>query len=62
MFAIDPDPQGLPRNVFNKHVDGLLNTGQLNPEILEYCNERQLDILNEIKKALVRISNKHENN
>lgn len=61
-LGMKADDQGLPRKEFNKHLDALLNTGQLNPEILEYMNTRQHDIINEVKKALIRLSNKNEDN
>ena len=58
MLGITPAQEPLDRNTYNKHVDKLLETGQLNPEILEFCDSRQQYALNEIKKALARISNK----
>jgi len=62
MLGIEPAREPLDRNTYNKHVDRLLETGQLNPEILEFCDSKQIFALNEIKKALVRITNKDENN
>lgn len=62
MLGITPAQEPLEKKVFNAHVDRLLETGQLNPEILEFCDSRQIFALNEIKKALVRITNKNENN
>lgn len=52
------DAQGLPRKEFNKHLDALLVTGLLNPEILEYMNLDQQRTINEVKKALIRLENK----
>lgn len=59
-LSIEPHPIGLPPREFNKHLDGLLTVGQLNPDIIPFLNARQMDILNEVKKALVRLENKHE--
>jgi len=58
MLGIEPSREPLDRKIYNSHVDRLLETGQLNPEILEFCDSRQQYALNEIKKALVSISNK----
>ncbi len=54
----DPAHEPLDRNTFNKHLDNMLITGTLNPDILCYCVYKKQRILNEVKKALVRISNK----
>jgi hypothetical protein len=59
-MGMKADQEGLPRKEFNKHLDALLNTGALNPEILEFMNTEQQHVINECKKALVRLSNKHE--
>lgn len=58
MLGIEPAREPLDRKIFNSHLDRLLETGQLNPEILEHCNSYQQNALNEVKKALVRLSNK----
>ncbi len=39
MMDIPSDPTGLPRDVFNHHLDKMLETGELNPDILPYMNE-----------------------
>lgn len=58
MLGIEPAQKPLDRNIFNAHFDRLLETGELNPEILEYCDKYQQCALNHVKKALVRLSNK----
>lgn len=61
MFSgIDPGP-GLPRKEFNKHLDALLITGKLNPDILWYCDLTQQIVLNEVKKSLKRTSETTKN-
>lgn len=59
MLDIPPHPEGLPSKIFNQHFDGLLTHGNLNPEIIEFMNEYQQNAVNEVKKALSRIENKH---
>lgn len=56
MLGIEPASEPLERDVFNRHLDHLLSTGKLNPDILPYCNSYQMYALNEIKKALKRLS------
>lgn len=58
-LGMDADPVGLPRNEFNKHLDALLTHNKLNPDILPYMSIDQQRIINEVKKALVRLS-KHD--
>lgn len=58
MMGIEPATEPLERKVYNAHLDKLLETGTLNPEILEHCDSYQQYALNEVKKALVRLSNK----
>lgn len=62
MIGIEPALTPLDRKTFNKHLDGLLTTGQLNPDILPFCDLTQTIVLNEVKKALVRLEKKDENN
>ena len=59
-MGMKADQEGLPRKEFNKHLDALLNTGQLNPEILEYCDVFQQRCYNEVKKSLTRLKSKYE--
>lgn len=54
MLDIEPSPVPLDRDVFNKHYDGLLNTGQLNPDILPLMDAWQQNAINELKKAIAR--------
>lgn len=58
MLGIEPASEPLDKKIYNAHLDKLLETGQLNPDILPYCNSYQMFALNEVKKALVRLSNK----
>jgi hypothetical protein len=55
MLGIEPSPEPMDRKTFNKHFDNLLVTGQLNPDILEFCDKWQMNALNEVKKALIRL-------
>ena len=58
MMGIESSQTPLERKVYNAHFDRLFATGTLNPEILEHCDSYQQYALNEVKKALVRLSNK----
>jgi len=58
MLGIEPASEPLDRKVFNAHLDRLLETGQLNPDILTFLDSRQAYTINEVKKALNRLSNK----
>ena len=58
MLDMQPHPIGLPHKRFNQCIDKMMNTGKLNPEILEYMNADQLLVINEIKKSLKRICRK----
>ena len=58
-MEIPADPTGLPRKVFNAHVDALLETGQLNPDILPHMSDDQQWIINEVKKSLNRLKAKY---
>lgn len=60
MLEIAPHAEGLPRKVFNTHLDALMSTGELNPDIIPYMNERQQDIINELKKSIKRFKAKYE--
>lgn len=55
----EPAIEPLPRKEFNKHLDALLITSQLNPDVLVYCDRNQQRTLNEVKKSLTRIKNKY---
>lgn len=50
----------LERDIFNKHFDHFLATGQINPEILEQMDSYQQYAVNTVKKAFKRM--KHEDN
>lgn len=56
MLGIEPAQEPLDRKEFNKHLDNLLSTGQLNPDIIPWLDSRQAHCINEVKKALVRLS------
>lgn len=58
-MEIPSDPTGLPPKVFNAHLDKMMETGQLNPDILPYMNQFQQGVCNEVKKAFKRIKNKY---
>lgn len=58
MLGIEPSLEPLDRKIYNLHFDNLLNTGQLNPEILPLMDCWQQHAVNEVKKALARIKNK----
>ena len=63
MLGIEPSETPLERKIFNSHLDNFLKTGQLNPNIIPYCDKGQQYVLNEVKKALNRISQiNNENN
>jgi hypothetical protein len=54
----DPSPTPLDRKTFNAHFDRLLETGQINPEILEHMDWVQQRVINEVKKAFSRLRKK----
>ncbi len=59
MIGIECSRDPLPRKVFNHHLDALLETGQLNPEILPFMDADQARIINEVKKGLTRLKTKY---
>lgn len=58
MLGIEPAQEPLDRKEFNKHFDGLLITGKLNPEILDFMSRDQQMAINEVKKSLARLEKK----
>lgn len=55
MFVgIEPAQDPLPPKEWNAHLEALLNTGQMNPDIIPFLNHRQAWCMNEIKKAFDR--------
>lgn len=57
----EPASTPLPRLEFNKHLDALLTTGKINPEILGFMDSGQQYVLNEVKKSLVRLEKRDLN-
>jgi len=55
-----PEPADTPlqQKIFNAHYDKLLETGNINSDILEYMDRYQQRAVNELKKALVRFKNR----
>lgn len=45
----------LPEKEWHKHLEGLLNVGKLNPDIIPYLNDYQMYCVNELKKTFKRI-------
>lgn len=62
MLGIEPSSTPLDRKIFNSHYDNFLTTGKLNPDIIPLMDSYQMFAVNELKKALVRLENKNENN
>lgn len=58
MLGIEPALEPLERKVFNAHLDKLLETGTLNPDIIPHLDKWQCYCINEVKKALNRLSTK----
>lgn len=58
MMGIEPTQQPLDRDIFNKHFDHFLATGNINPEIIEMMDSYQQFAVNTVKKAFKRIKNK----
>ena len=58
MLGIEPALEPLERKIFNSHLDKLLETGTLNPDILPHMDKWQTYCINEVKKALNRLSSK----
>ena len=56
MLGIEPAQEPLDRKIFNMHLDNLLSTGQLNPDIIPWLDRKQAYCINEVKKSLVRLS------
>lgn len=59
IWADIPQTGELPPKEWRKHLDALLETGQLNPEIISYLDEEQRLVANEVKKSLTRIKEKY---
>ena len=58
MLDIPPSETPLERDVFNRHFDHFLETGQINPDIIVEMDAYQRYAVNEVKKAFKRITNK----
>lgn len=54
MLDIQPAEYALPEKEFNKHIDKLLETGQLNPDIIPHLDYKQQYTVNVIKKYYAR--------
>ena len=54
MLGIEPALEPLERKVFNAHLDRMLETGTLNPDIIPHLDKYQAYAINEVKKSLVR--------
>lgn len=55
MLDIEPSEVPLPDKEWHKHLESLLNIGQVNPDILPFLDYKQMYCLNEIKKTFKRI-------
>lgn len=62
IFPDIPQTGELPLKEWRKHLDALLETGKLNPDIIPYLNEEQRLVVNEVKKSIKRLKDKYENN
>lgn len=60
-LGIEPSEEPLPPKEWHKHLEGLLITGMVNPDILGYCDYKQQWCLNEIKKTFSRIKYRERN-
>ena len=58
MLGIEPSPTPLEPKLWRMHFDNLLNTGQLNPDILPMMDAWQMHAVNEVKKAFKRIKSR----
>lgn len=59
MFVgIEPAHEPLPAKEWHKHLEGLLNTGNINPDILWYLDYKQQYCINEIKKCFIRVKSR----
>lgn len=58
MLEIEPSPTPLEPKLWRRHLDHYLMTGNLNPDIIPHLDAFQQGVINEIKKALIRIENK----
>lgn len=54
MLNIEPAPTPLERKLWIRHLNNLLETGTLNPDILPYLDSYQTFCVNEIKKYYAR--------
>ena len=52
---IPPAEEPLPDKEWHKHLEAMLNCGQVNPDILCYMDFKQQWCLNEIKKTFKRM-------
>lgn len=58
MMGIEPAATPLERKLFNQHYDHLMETGELNPDILPHLDMWQMHAINEAKKSINRFKNK----
>lgn len=61
MIGIEWNGETLPDKEWHKHLEGLLNCGELNPDIIPYLNDYQRYCVNEIKKAFKRFKYRERN-
>lgn len=62
MLNIEPAQEPLPDKEWHKHIEGLLTVGEVNPDILEFLDHRQMYTINEIKKTFARIEYRERKN
>lgn len=58
MLDITPSPTPLEPKLWRMHLDNMLTTGQLNPDIIEHLDSFQTGVINEIKKSFARMKAK----
>jgi hypothetical protein len=61
MLDIEPAQEPLPDKEWHQHLEGLLNIGELNPDIVPYLSSYQMYCVNEIKKTFKRIKYREKN-
>jgi len=55
---IEPAQEPLPDKEWHRHLEVFLNTGNVNPDILQFLDYKQMYLINEIKKAAKRVKYK----
>ena len=54
-MSSEPAQEPLPDKEWHRHLESLLNIGELNPDIIQFLDYKQQYCINEIKKTFKRV-------